>query len=715
MGKKVVDWLLRITGIKRNSRYVRDYLNDANIRSSIYMALVIVALEVWMLFRQINEKIIPEYTPEMDWLSTYYRGTSNFILMMLVGLSVFFFAVCYSPRVKNKKVKLILPIVFGGLCFGFSFTLIYKAVQGQLSSNPLSRTLTIIMYVSAGVLGALIIAHSLFRHFRGKNNYILDSSVITFFAFVCLVFGIMVSYSDLRGGKEIMCFLTMAIYVGCLLIWKPYISIILITASFHAFFLVAKRVENSAWQDGDTVNYITFFISLVMVAWSIHSQRVNEGNKDEELEKVAITDKLTGLPNYQYFTNKLEEKAKANEIDYGHDVLLFFNIVSFKLANYQKHFEYGSELLKKIAKAIEGQFPGELVARQADDHFVALVKKTEGLEDKLLELKKKVFDIDDEVHPILKTGCYFIKNEDVIARAIDKARYACQTIDEMSEVGYRYFDDKLDFEFRATQHVLRHIDEALDQNWVKPYYQPVVYAEDQKLCGYEALARWEDPQFGLISPGAFVPPLEKAKLIYKMDEHIVEAVCQDIRSFKDESGFALPVSINFSRLDFEAMDVVALLDEVTEKYKVNKKLLHVEITESALTSNLEELKNIVSTLKKKGYEVWLDDFGSGYSSLNVLKDFEFDVVKMDMRFLEGFDDNPKAKEVIRLLIPTIDKLGLKTLHEGVETPEQAAFLKEVGCGRLQGYNFGKAQNYDATMNLIKDGKLKPSAKAKIKD
>ena len=161
--------------------------------------------------------------------------------------------------------------------------------------------------------------------------------------------------------------------------------------------------------------------------------------------------------------------------------------------------------------------------------------------------------------------------------------------------------------------------------------------------------------------------------------------------------------MNFSRLDFELMDAVGELEKLVEKYDIPKEYLHVEITESALTEDVEGLKSAMDRLHRSGYSIWLDDFGSGYSSMNVLKDFRFDLLKIDMEFLKNFSGNENSRKIISTIIELAQKLDMMTLSEGVETQEAVDFLREAGCGRLQGYFYGKPMPYEDIIAKIKDG------------
>ena len=208
-----------------------------------------------------------------------------------------------------------------------------------------------------------------------------------------------------------------------------------------------------------------------------------------------------------------------------------------------------------------------------------------------------------------------------------------------------------------------------------------------------------------MNPGVFIGALEDAQLVYKLDVAMLRLVCKDMRYNMDNKLPVIPVSINFSRADFTIIDVPNTVASICDEFGISHDMIHVEVTESALLEQGDVLKKSMRELKEKGFSLWLDDFGSGYSSFNALKDYDFDVLKLDMEFLVGFDRNNKAKALIESVITMADKIGMKTLSEGVETKEQADFLQEVACGRLQGYLYGKPLAYDDLMAKIKSGEL----------
>ena len=459
--------------------------------------------------------------------------------------------------------------------------------------------------------------------------------------------------------------------------------------------------------EGDLVNYITFFISLAMLAVSIYNQRLSEAKKDEELEELATKDKLTGLMSFEYFILKVRERIERYNIQKSDSVYLFINITNFKVYNDQKGFEQGNEFLKTIGQILSEIFNTySLICRQSDDHFVVFALN-QGIEEKINLANERIKELEPDIKPGIMVGAYEVYNpQDDPRYCVEKARYSYSAL-KRHNTGkiILYYDEQMHDDYLMVQYVVTHIDEAIEKGYLKAYYQPVVWSKGRSLCGAEALARWIDPKYGFLSPGKFVPALENARLIYKLDKEILRLVCKDIRYNLDNSLPVLPVSINFSRADFCLIDIVDVVTRTVKQYNVPPELLHIEITESALTDEEDTLKLTINRLHENGFATWLDDFGSGYSSFNVLKDYEFDVLKLDMKFLTVFSDNTKARSLIKSVINMAEQIGMKTLCEGVETLEQAAFLEEASCGRLQGFLYGKPLSYQELMDRIANGEF----------
>ena len=270
---------------------------------------------------------------------------------------------------------------------------------------------------------------------------------------------------------------------------------------------------------------------------------------------------------------------------------------------------------------------------------------------------------------------------------------------------YLRYDHNLSNRYKLVQYIVSHVDEAIANNWIKAYYQPVVFAKDRKLCGVEALARWVDPEHGFLNPGIFIPSLEDAQLAYKLDLAMLEIVCKNMRRVLDSGETVVPTSINFSRSDFSIVDIPNEIVRITKKYNIPTHYLHIEITESALLEKTVDLAEAMRRIKENGFSIWLDDFGSGYSSFNTLKDYEFDVLKLDMEFLKGFESNKKSKPLIKAVIDLAGHINMRTLAEGVETEEQASFLNSIGCEKLQGYLISKPITYEELNDGISKGQF----------
>ncbi|MGX8705654.1 MAG: EAL domain-containing protein, partial [bacterium] len=247
-------------------------------------------------------------------------------------------------------------------------------------------------------------------------------------------------------------------------------------------------------------------------------------------------------------------------------------------------------------------------------------------------------------------------------------------------------------------YILDHLDEALREGHVKVYLQPVVRTFSGQVCGFEALARWEDPVKGFLYPNQFIGALEKHRRIHELDSYIVRRVCEHLGRNRGEGD--VPISINLSRLDYELCDIFEVVESAVRANMVHRGDLCIEITESVLADNEALMRGIIDRFRSAGYPVWMDDFGSGYSSLNVLKDFEFDELKIDMRFLSDF--HAKSKKILASIVHMAKQLGIQTLAEGVETAEQFDFLRNIGCEKIQGYLFGKPMPFDQCLKHIRE-------------
>ena len=725
--KESIIRFLRFLGFRRNSKYVRDYLNTTNVRMSIWMCLVIVGIEIWMIVRQTTKYYIPRTELPLTnpkhvepGFAGFWTYTGNFWLLLFIALSILAFGLG-RLYIRNQKARFILNVSIGALALTTSLLVIYSNEIGIFATwddvkSFYTNVFTILVYSLGALYSAAVLLYSFLAYFKKVEPVFLCQIIIAVFGFICLAFGTMVSFSDFVGKedlqeyKQIICFLTMIVYCSALLAYRPIIAIPLFGGVFFGFYQMLMSVEKRPFPEGDQVNYLTFVLMLIVVVSAIYAQRYNDATKSEELEFKAKFDTLTGLNNYDYFLTTLEQRLSAPETKREKYFLLFADVEDFKSYNDRRGFNQGNKAIRAIGDCLAKTFGQDNAAHVFADHFVVFCHEDERME-RMQKVRDEFLSFDSEFKIHIKFGGYRCrKNDDEIRRCYDRARYASGLIKNDNDKFYCEFDDTLDKEYRLRRHIVHAIEEAVEQGHIVPFYQPVVWAEDGTLCGVEALCRWVDPKYGYISPGVFVPVLESTRLIDKVDRCIVETVCRDLHDALTNGRPVLPVSINFSRLDFELMDPVALLEELVAKYDVPKNYIHVEITETALAGDPKRLHESIDKLRSLGYAIWLDDFGSGYSSFNVLKDFHFDVLKIDMQFLNNFETNKNAGVLIDVIIKMCNRLGMKTLTEGVETQQEVDFLKKVGCGRLQGYLFGKALPLDELRAKIADGTYKLSAK-----
>lgn len=409
----------------------------------------------------------------------------------------------------------------------------------------------------------------------------------------------------------------------------------------------------------------------------------------------ADYDNVTGLygkSRFQAYANDLNNdlKGKTSE-EYA---IVYLNLINFKLLNIHKGIEEGDACLKAVADCLTQIFEDAFVSRLSDDHF-AVLDKREGIEEKILNVRKQFNEQYEERFSVAgKWGFVTFTPNDAFdaEKALSCAKIACDKIKYVADTNVIEYSEQLAQEKTLAEHLVRSFDEALEKGWIKVYFQPVIRSITGELCGVESLARWVDPEFGFIMPGDFISVLEESRQIHKLDSFVVEEVCRLMHERVRNKMNVVPASVNFSRLDFETCDMLKVLETAVEKYDIPRDYIHVEVTESMIASDEALMRSVIDNFRAAGYEIWMDDFGSGYSSLTVLKDFQFDMLKLDMNFLSNFTD--KAKDIVRSAITMAKDLGIQTLAEGVETKDQFEFLRSIGCDQIQGYYYGKPEPHD---------------------
>lgn len=410
-------------------------------------------------------------------------------------------------------------------------------------------------------------------------------------------------------------------------------------------------------------------------------------------------DWLTGLPSMSRFHELAEESARSIVAEGGKPVAIALNLMGMKAYNALHGREEGDELLRMFSDALRRHFGSRSCSRFAEDHFYALCEQSM-FWDKVNALFADFDNDETHVYMPVRVGAYTCEDDDdIVAIGFDRAKLACDLDRKTWQSHVTWFTESMRDAERQRIHLIGSLDQAMREGWIHPYYQPIVRAATSDVCGEEALARWRDPQYGDLLPGQFFSIIEEAGLSYKLDMHIVDCVIEDMAEKRRQQVPIVPVSINISARDLTQINVARALAGKADAAGIPRELLRVELSESAVTSNMGFLKEQVLALHDAGFEVWLDDFGTGRYPLNLLHELEVDLVKLDASFLRG-QQSARMQRIIEGIVQTAGKLGVGTIAEGVETEEQALFLEGVGCDMLQGYYYEGPQSLEQVVEEV---------------
>lgn len=419
--------------------------------------------------------------------------------------------------------------------------------------------------------------------------------------------------------------------------------------------------------------------------------------------KISHYDYLTGLPNLNGFLELADTAKERIREKNSSPVLLFFDFSSMRFFNHKYGFTEGNRLLQAFARLLTEYFGKENSSRLGQDHF-AVITEEDGIEEKLEELFLECQKINSGKNLPIRVGIYPFRLEDIeVDAACDKAKFACDNLNNTRVSCFCYFDENLGSEAERHQYVIENLDRALKENWIKVYYQPIVRATNGRICEEEALARWDDPEQGFLTPPDFVPALEEAEQIYKLDLYMVEHVLAKLKRMQDRGMQVVPQSVNLSRSDFDSCDIVEEIRRRVDEAGLPREFLIIELTESMIGRDFVFMKGQIERFRSLGFRVWMDDFGSGYSTLNLLQSIRVDLIKFDMRFLESFETGSPGQIILTELMKLAIGLNIDTVCEGVETEEEVQFLQEIGCEKLQGYFYNKPVPEELIIERFENG------------
>ncbi|WP_037353241.1 bifunctional diguanylate cyclase/phosphodiesterase [Selenomonas sp. FC4001] len=419
-----------------------------------------------------------------------------------------------------------------------------------------------------------------------------------------------------------------------------------------------------------------------------------------EMHQHVEKDSLTGIYNREAFYRKAAELMQEHH-QTGYSIV-YLDISCFKVVNDLFRIETGNLILKTAAfyfNVLTGD--GGLCARIEADHF-ALCQPTEKLDmDTLIAgLDSTIQSLGISHNILFYAGVYPVENVFLpVDQMCDRAHMALNRIKGRYMTRYAFYDKAMRDQMIEEQMIVRNMEYALHEGQFVINLQPVYEIPSKKIIGAEALVRWNYPK-GPIPPSKFIPIFENNGFIVRLDRFVWEEACKVLRAQIDAGFNPLPISVNISRLNFYSQDLLEFLQSLIKKYDLQPKMLKLEITESAYMENPHQLIAMVRAFRGNGFSVLMDDFGSGFSSLSMLKDLPVDVLKIDMAFVQEVDKSSRAGAIMESIVELGKHLNMDVVVEGVETQEQLDFLSKIGCREIQGYYFAKPMDKEAFMGLV---------------
>ena len=450
-----------------------------------------------------------------------------------------------------------------------------------------------------------------------------------------------------------------------------------------------KSAELKALQMG-AADFITkpFDMHEVILA---RVSRIIELSEGRQLISAAEHDRLTMLYSRNFFFEY------ANRIHQYHPELhmdaIVMNIEQFHSINALNGREFGDNVLRILGNEIRA-FLAEtdgIASRIEADRFDIFCIHQDDYQELLDRFQNKLNEFSRKANIRLRMGVKPWREGVEPILLFDQARAACSLVRGNYLTHLMIYDEDMQMREILNQRLLNDLGRAIEERQFKVFYQPKynIQCDPPKLSSAEALIRWRHPEPGMISPGDFIPLFESNGQISVVDNYVWEEAARQIAEWREKYGVTIPVSVNLSRVDMFDSDLEDRINALVEKNKLDRKSLKLEVTESAYTDNGEKLIEVIDHLRKAGFEIEMDDFGSGYSSLNMLSAMPIDVLKMDMKFVRNIEHNEKDFRLVKLILDIARYLKVPVVAEGVETETQMELLQNAGCDLVQGYYFSR--------------------------
>ncbi|MBU3188226.1 EAL domain-containing protein [Clostridium bowmanii] len=444
------------------------------------------------------------------------------------------------------------------------------------------------------------------------------------------------------------------------------------------------------------------------IIFDITARKEQELKLKEENKNLIYTDELTNGANKNSFKLHAEKLIKDDANQY---VFIVLDIDNFKLINDLFGHEQGDSLLKHMAYVLSQQInQDEVFARITDDKFFLLLEYSDKnkLESRFNKINEEIssFEFLTNFNIVICSGIFVINNTDMTLDTMsDRAILAVNMIKGGYTSAYSFYDDNIRNKIIMESSIENEMHEALKNGDFKVFLQPKYDFKSEKIAGAEALIRWQHPQKWIVMPDNFIPLFEKNGFVTKIDMYVFEEICKLQKEWALEGLKPLVVSINQSRLHLNNPAYVDTLKSIFDKYNIQPEVIELELTESVFSNNIDIVLDVTRRLHNIGFRISIDDFGSGYSSLNVLKDIFIDVIKLDREFLKDTLNTARGKIIIKSIIAMSKELEIETVAEGVETKDHVEFLREIGCDLAQGYYYAKPMPVSYFKDLLKEDAL----------
>jgi len=447
----------------------------------------------------------------------------------------------------------------------------------------------------------------------------------------------------------------------------------------------------------------------------ITQRKLNE----EQIRKLAYYDGLTLLPNRLLFTQKLETALNAARRQRRPLAMLFLDLDRFKQINDTLGHTLGDKLLQGVAERLGHCLRGsdtiargsssDTVARLGGDEFIICLPEISRGEDaakvasRILDSLKSPFRLDE--HEVFATGSLGISlypnDGETVEALLKNADAAMYHAKDSGRGNFQFYDESMNAKAMQRLSMENRLRKALERQELLLHFQPQVDMDTGRIIGVEALARWMNPDLGLVPPGSFIPLAEETGLILPIGEWVLRTACAQIREWQNKGHDSLRMAVNLSGRQFRQQEILQTVRDTVQAVGLDPRFLELEITETILLQDVEENVRILADLKALGVRISLDDFGTGYSALSYLKRFPIDILKIDRSFIRDISTDPDDGAITSAIIAMAKGLGIAPMAEGVETPEQRTFLYRRGCRLMQGFLFGKPMPPDQMEPLLR--------------